>query len=200
MTVTKYLKSKGYQTCEYVESDGNQYINTGIYPSATTYFTSRIYIANNISNSDLVIFGTIAHPYRYHFGWVFPGFGGADDYDIRTYSYGGTVIEYSFNPGTRTITENESTYTISGSGTTMPSYPCYLFARNSKGSADKYIAARIYRFEIGTGSSAVRRYYPVYNTSTGAIGLYDLVSDSFFGNNGSGTFTKGADVMISDPV
>ena len=41
------------------------------------------------------------------------------------------------------------------------------------------------------GNSLVRDMIPVYDTEGDEYGMYDLVSQSFFGNDGGGTITGG---------
>lgn len=41
---------------------------------------------------------------------------------------------------------------------------------------------------------------PCYRKSDNKIGMYDLVNDTFYTNQGSGTFTKGADVVTVDKI
>ena len=72
-----------------------------------------------------------------------------------------------------------------GSGYTL------LVGRDRSGASSK---ARIYSIRIYIDGVPAMRLVPCYRKDTGEIGLYDTVSDSFFGNAGSGTLTKGADV------
>ena len=49
-------------------------------------------------------------------------------------------------------------------------------------------------FKIWNNDSLVRDFVPCYRKSDSVIGLYDLVSQTFFINQGSGSFIKGGDV------
>ena len=53
---------------------------------------------------------------------------------------------------------------------------------------------RIYSFEITSGSDVIRDLRPCYRISDNAIGLYDTITDTFYGNSGTGDLAKGADV------
>ena len=64
---------------------------------------------------------------------------------------------------------------------------CYNVAGNSAGKAQ----AKIYSAQIYYGSTMVRNFIPVERKSDGAVGLYDLVSEQFFGNAGTGSFGGG---------
>jgi len=49
----------------------------------------------------------------------------------------------------------------------------------------------VYYLKIKKHGSWVRDYIPVLNKETNKYGLYDQVSNTFFGNNGTGDFTGG---------
>lgn len=45
----------------------------------------------------------------------------------------------------------------------------------------------------GGSSTPVRRMYPCYRLSDNVAGMYDKLSDTFYTNSGSGSFTVGPD-------
>ena len=51
--------------------------------------------------------------------------------------------------------------------------------------------ARIYYMKITDGETLVRDMVPVRYDSTGALGMYDLVTNTFYTNDGTGTFIAG---------
>ena len=53
---------------------------------------------------------------------------------------------------------------------------------------------RLYYLKMYSDGDLVRDYVPCYRKSDSVIGLYDLVSKTFYTNQGSGTFTKGGDI------
>jgi hypothetical protein len=67
-------------------------------------------------------------------------------------------------------------------------YPIFLFGCNWNGSANYFSSARIKRFRIGTRMDLI----PVRVGTTGY--MYDRVSGTLFGNDGTGDFTIGPDV------
>lgn len=56
----------------------------------------------------------------------------------------------------------------------------------------KTLPTKFYNFK-NTGN-ANQDFVPCYRKADGAIGMYELISNTFFTNSGSGSFTKGADV------
>lgn len=67
----------------------------------------------------------------------------------------------------------------------------YLFCNKVRTA---YYNGRIYWFKVYRGSSLIYDLVPVYNIFTGEIGMYDLISNQFFTNAGTGIFLKGADI------
>ena len=63
------------------------------------------------------------------------------------------------------------------------------------GSVQLPLNGKIYYVKVKDKSTGalVRDYIPVYNVTTKEIGLYDLVNDDFYTNQGSGEFDKGED-------
>ena len=97
----------------------------------------------------------------------------------------------SFDEETISI-KNPSTLTFSSNGTIA------LFASNSNGTVDNYVAMRLYACRVHSQSSGptytyYRDFVPCIDPS-GAVGLYDLLGKKFYRNNGTGTFTAGPPV------
>lgn len=57
---------------------------------------------------------------------------------------------------------------------------------------------KIYEFKITSGSNLIRDLRPCYRISDNAIGLYDMITGTFYGNSGTGTLSKGSDLYISE--
>ena len=55
-------------------------------------------------------------------------------------------------------------------------------------------SGKIFSLDFYDGNSRTIGLIPCYRKSDGAIGMYDTISQTFFTNGGTGTFTKGADV------
>lgn len=96
----------------------------------------------------------------------------------------------------RTNGDYATSFTYGDSLSLAPLY--FLASRSAGGRAESFTYCKLYKLEITGEGTPLRDYYPCYNISTGEIGLYDMVSDSFFGNNGTGVFLKGADIVLYD--
>lgn len=69
----------------------------------------------------------------------------------------------------------------------------YLFARNLGGQATSFADGKIFRYKHYQNMVAVRDMLPVRVGTTGY--MYDTVTGRLFGNNGTGTFQFGLDII-----
>lgn len=69
---------------------------------------------------------------------------------------------------------------------------CYLRGEEAELASSRNIV--FYGARISQGSEIVREYIPCYRKSDSEIGLYETFTGQFLVNEGTGTFTKGADI------
>lgn len=187
-----------YQEVEYIQSDGNQYIDTGINGGSTAeyeikmdglgslahsyeqYFAGDMYTSTSIgklyaSNSKLYFQGLPNPNQGYtNFGSIYNGI-----YELKVTMADGIVCNNIF-------------YRDYTTGATWGTLTFWVFNSHSEPSLGA--SMRLYYLKMYTDGVKVRDYVPCYRKSDGVIGLYDLVSNTFFINQGSGSFTKGGDV------
>lgn len=193
----------GYTRCEYIQSSGTQFIDTGIVPTANT--SIEIDYAFTTAESTVGIIGS--RPLNIG-SYMFYGFytGSNKVYQFRssnsaytnTYKTASTTRCTAKLSGGKCSITGGAAYsgTVSRNGTTTR--PIYIFALNTNGTANYHSKIKVYGCRIYNGDELVRNFVPVYNGS--AIGLYDLVNEEFYGNGGSGAFTKGPDAAAFDVV
>ena len=173
-----------YQRLEYLESNGTQYINTEVYPVSGKHAAMVNYMMTQKVNSrEQWAFGQ----WYYSAGWRCGG---------ATNSYG-------------THTKNTScgfTYTGGGVGTKVlgmstncpitSEFPMYLFAQQSAGNAEYVDASyfRIYECRIWENQKLIRDFIPCYRKSDGKPGMYDIINNVFYINQGTGEFIIGPEV------
>lgn len=189
-----------YQEVEWIEGDGNPYIDTGLKPSNT--FGFNIAFSRQDVESDYATIGC-----RQATGntcWIGMAY-------KQPYAYWGSaqLVNYSkiptFSPyeridtsvnykNSRTVKIN-NTDCLQGSISTLSTFTrnFLLFGRNNSGTIQPR-ACRIYAAEFTSGNDVVANFIPCYRKSDGVIGMYDTIGKVFHTNSGSGTFTKGADV------
>ena len=191
---------------DYVESDGNQYIDTGVNGRAGTKVEMEFNANDDNGNPSYLLssYGNSTHMNFCYFGsGLNVGFGGVsynrywNSYARNTkYAYG---AEYSLAQGVsawRSVangTPDEKTDTTTGG--TDSGLNLFAFARNNAGTADGYSSVKLYSMKIwqtddGGAYKLVRDYVPC--KKNGEAGLYDKVTKSIFYSRGTKPFIAGA--------
>lgn len=97
---------------------------------------------------------------------------------------------------TRTINDVTNTYAATNNSL-LKGVSIYIFADHDTTYGARYScssAVRAKSFKITDDNNLVRDFIPCYRKSDNEIGMYDVINDVFYTNQGTGTFTKGADV------
>lgn len=183
----------------FLESNGTQFIETGIIPNGTTGIKVKIlqsgtadtYYAGlrNDSGNTRWCLGTSSRQYA--------GYGGVVSAS-QTMISGATENSLNYlndrkficTNGTDTNTGNLSTLSFT------PAYNIRLFG--SAGTTGNYTkwSGKIYWAKISQGSNVVMDLIPV---RIGQVGyLYDKISGQLYGNKGTGVFILGADVSVNE--
>ena len=178
----------GYTRLEYIESTGTQYIDTGF--MATNL--SRIVIDFTYLGGD-VVFGA------YNTGGA--GAVGMQNLSGSWYQYYGssggvTSVAAAVNKRYK-ADYNQNVATINGvvgrtaaANSFTGTNPVILFGIQNAGTVGFLSKLKLYECKIYENGVLSRSFIPV-KTKSGAIGLYDEVSSSFYPNAGAGTFTAG---------
>lgn len=186
-----------YQQVEYIESTGTQWIDSGVIGNSNTKIVSKLSFNPNV---DVQIMGS---------GWLADqriNFGkrtGNNTYSIAIGSWLNSSITLDNNyhlievdvPNKIGKIDNEtldfSSYSYTGENQNIG-----IFARIRTGDVDYYCNSKCKTFQIYDNNVLVRNFIPCYRKSDNEIGLYDLVTKSFYTNQGTGTFFKGG--IITD--
>lgn len=188
----------------YLQSDGNQYIDTNILPTSTTEMevsmrsstssTTEISCGSRVaaSNSAFVIYS------RYQEGNYWFALG---NYTGTPYSVSGTPAQKH----TLKLSATNTSCSVDGDikTTSLPSfsgnnYKIYLYKFNNGGSLASG-AGSIYSVKIWQNGTLVRHFVPVPSGmtigsyTTPSAGMFDIVNQQFYANSGTGTFTWGKD-------
>lgn len=196
-----------FQPVEYIESTGTQYIDTKYIPNQNTEIES-IFEINKFGENAIIYGGELGYGnnacHLYRTAGIFDvGFG---------YQQHATK---SFDINTKYITRvQKNKYYINGveynssalTGTFSSARKIFIFALNRASILrDSNAQKKLYSMTITENNTAIREFLPCYTTKTvtdvdgktcpsGTIGLYDLVEDQFYTNQGTGEFLKGEDV------
>lgn len=193
------LLPDAYQQVEYIQSSGQQYIDTGINGNAGIKITTRM-AWMTASNT---LFGSRTNTGSTRF--FVTSYNGID------FGYGNDKVV-----GIQIVTEHayDFVYDTIGAPDMIAFYVDGANVNNTTGILETNTTMYIFAYHRGNDNAVMNRssarYYsmkiedsngttlfegiPCYHKSTGTIGIYDLASDTFLTNLGSGTFTKGNDV------
>lgn len=188
-----------YQQVDYIESTGTQYIDTDIIPDVNTKLETNFAITDN---SVLNYMGSALNNNNGFFEFGMTGTGQASALFSVNSGDGAIISDYAdtnyhtyyVSNGLQKVDEVEGNNSIASFNDTMLSI--YLFRRHIEWEGTSYCYAKLKYCKIWQGENIVRDFIPCYRKSDNAIGLYDLVSNTFFTNAGTGTFSKGDNVEI----
>ena len=198
----EYVVPDGYTQLEYIESTGTQYINTGIILKQNYIVDLKANISD--ANSNIWLFGSDNNNTR-RFGIQADTDNGPLEghaiFCVDSWTDGKSVntnqllnIRYSLE-STQKFLIDDVLYGSKSNTVFDATLPLYLFADNRNGSAISLAKMKCYRFTVSlSGSTAINDFIPAKRNSDNAIGLYDLVSNTFFENAGTGTFVAVSEV------
>lgn len=200
--VTLWEKSglpSGCRQVKYLQSDGNQHIDTGIVgKSGIKSFIDFEYITGSMS--DYIVFGCSYgngstswnnrfYPASARDGvWVL-GYGDRLSAEVAPSFNKRYKVESELRVGKQTMTVDGETV-ISGTLTTTinKNLTMYLFGVNYCGKVKYYGGCRIYSCWIESDGVLVRDFIPILDANDKPC-MYDKVSGEFFYNKGTGNFT-----------
>ena len=194
----------GYTQVEYIRANGTQYIDTGVIANSprTAQFDVE-FMSRGVTqtpcgaqknNANAMIFANI-----YYYGLTF-------SYGASSTGLGNLTNNKKYNFVT-TLRNGYQTLALDGanqgqmtrSGDLVNDIPFYLFANNNNGTPTGLCDARIYRCAIHNGNTTntpkLCDLIPCREEATGKYGMYDLISNTFLGNQGTGDFEGGADTQ-----
>lgn len=199
--VQVFPPNSNYEFVNYIESNGTQYINTGIAPSATQKYRIKYTF---LEDANLVAFGSRTSGtysnstnqvyYNYSSDTDFYLFVGNKNNGGRTDFGTSSVLkdsDFTFDLKNGSFKNNSTSNTgsLNVALTSTPTYPLFLFALNGIGSPVAMGDMRIYSFMLYDNDILTLDLHPAIRIADSVVGMYDMVSDSFFTNAGSGTFT-----------
>ena len=193
----------GYTELEWLQSDGACCIDLGVISYGNDEVEHKFQRPSTLESSVDSWFGSIQNSAavpRFSIGassssGIFAGF-----------NFTKPLAEYDNNIHIISLKKVSSTYYASIDGVTVsyvpssastnPSINSYLFARNSSTITYDGTGTRIfYHKQNRYDGTPLLDLVPAKRDSDNALGMYDLVSNAFLGNSGTGTFTGGPEVI-----
>lgn len=180
-----------YQEVEWIQSAGTEWIDTGVKGNQDTRLVADYQLTSLAQPKRF--FGCrdnnmfyIAYETNLFFGYDIHIIQSTANTDLNRH-----IIDFNQN---NVYVDDVNVYTfIKTSFTTTENLA--LCSAYYNGTYNNGTLAKHYNYKIYQGSTLVRNFVPCYRKSDSVIGLYDLVSGTFFTNSGTGTFTKGPDVI-----
>lgn len=194
-TGSKIIKSgtlpQDYIKLKYIESTGNQYINTNVLPDVLTDFEIEFENLNENSTDEKIIIGCGDTPLFFNLSIKENGI---------LYEYGDTSNIYNFESdilnrrfkiskkGQNIYLNNELLLTSNYIGILFQNLPIYLFARNKGANTiDRISKMKLFSCKIFEDGNIIRNFVPCQK-SNGQVGLFDLINGNFYGSSGLDNF------------
>ena len=187
-----------YTKLGYIQSTGTQWIDTGVNPKIKPRVVAKFKFINN---NDTDYWGNNAINGSAYYA----------DFSSRNlsyYRYGSTtyqnvpcqvglnelhiwdVSKEVYVDGVLKFT-SQNTYTYNASQSNI-----YIF---KAARANYYSSYQLYDFQLYDGDDLVRHFIPSKRNSDNVVGLYDMVTKTFFTNSGSGDFIEGPEIYEGLP-
>ena len=179
-----------YQRVAYLESSGTQYIDTGLKPIAGEVIEITF---QYVGTQSTIVFGcrTDASNGKFTIGSgssgtkIYAALGSAGNTNLADYDTAQHTVVLNAGTGKAKI---DNSAEVSVGTFSENNLNIHLFACKDSSSVSYKSTARIMSVKIGDRA----HFFPVKSNSVGY--MYDLVSGALFGNDGTGSFTIGADV------
>lgn len=201
--------SEDYQQIEYLQSSGNQYIDTGLQPTNTlsadivytdTSATGSNYVLGSRSTSSSTIMYAISGTQSgLKISAVFAGQGSSytitrvanEKYHIHIVPEYDQTNGYRLYANLEDITSNQmyevyTPYVADGVDDTVPNI--HVFGYNSN---NIHKGMQLYTLKFTDNKALMRSFIPCINKTTNKAGLCDLVESKFYGSKNSNDFSAG---------
>ena len=187
----------GYDVLEYIESTGTQYIDTGYVTTSADYTYELDMVPTKIggfySYMGFMASGTTPRAGIHEYSNVFMlGANATTNSSTTPVVNERVVLKGHFKSGAQKLYKNgtliaSNSTSFNHSSNTLSTH---IFGRNYS-SGRNLASIKLYSAKIYEGSTLVRHYIPVRRQSDSALGLYDILTNTFCANSGSGTFING---------
>lgn len=198
---------EGFTQIEYIEGTGTQYIDTGFYGTQNSGVYVRFAITDLTSEGSARVFGTrngTAGTGAFAFISSYNGSSlPSDKFYIGSNGYASwsTNLDTNWHEVSCNIENDKKVYfdgnlIITGSDTAYTSNgQASIFRTYNRTAYSAAATAKISIVQIYENAVMIHNYIPCRRDSDDELGMYDLVSNTFLGNSGTGTFTGGQEVI-----
>lgn len=174
-----------YQEVEYIESTGEQYIDTGVPVNDNNSFDITFARVSNTTGIYLLSQGNVSIRLQT------PGF----YWFTKNYNFSGDAPTDTFinvKCGYNYCKLNDTNLSGTTDSDTVTGNTVWLFAKNT---GESFTSAKVKNLKIYNSSNVlVRDLISCYRKDNNTIGMYDIINNKFYINNGSGDFIKGSNI------
>lgn len=199
-----------YQQVEYIEATGTQYLEINYIASNITSSKGAFQLTDISTGAMLFGSRTSAQSNAYGFNW------GGNEQPYRYYNtfYMATTVngitdkeidleKHTFEKlGVELYIDDEfiSSRSQYVSTTFETPYKMIVFGCNTKGTIGLFASAKMYNLQFYDNDILKVDLVPCYRKSDNVIGMYDMVTGTFYTNKGTGTFLKGENIYSGEPT
>lgn len=178
-----------YQEVEYIESTGTQYIDTGI--ASTQYITAHLDMQfTEYSSSSMIIIAWSTGAGRWFGKGALNKYGGGTGAVSDVDALLRKEIDVFFTSSTTGFTIDGVTYSKAVTSSKSNGYTMFA-GRNVSTGVSYYASAKLYKATIQENGVTIRELVPCYRKSDNKPGLYDMVENTFYTNQGTDEFITG---------
>lgn len=201
---------EGYQEVEYIQSSGTQFIDTGIKPSANIKTVIDLDRSIDVVGQQIILWSALKSGsstwYRYVFSSAYSSSSLSYYVMVGTTTTSWYLLNGSESQGgkigrvTAVIDIPQKLVYIEGLGrttsiTTNPTFSTSmpnLSILGSSATGTGGFVGKLYLCKLYSSNSLVRDLVPCIQESTNKVGLYDLVTNKFYENQGTGDLIAGS--------
>jgi hypothetical protein len=190
---------------DFIQSSGSQYINTGVIPNATTEIEMQYSVQSILSNGCHMLSNSnfyFPFPRSYDGEYSFLASRLGRSLKITLVPTVNTIYTIKAFPSNKVIINGTEYGTLEHGGGTSTE-PLYMNTfGGAPGNAAYTAPAKLYYCKIWQNGALVRDFIP-YNSSSGEVGMLDLVENKLYKSDGTAQFTAGnlmGYVLRSDSV
>ena len=199
-----------YTQVDYIQSSGTQYIDTGVNADYKLSIKTEFSNLSQSSYQGAMSGNNATNRVRHHLQITSTGnviyWAGLTDSGCSTTIITGTDYDSSKKYNIFADIYNQKYYLdgteISGnfnSNNFDTELNYYLFGRNTNNVVSNMVTMKMYSCKIYYNNVIARDFIPCYRNSDNEVGLYDLVNNVFYTNQGTGDFTYGSVASIPNP-
>ena len=195
----------GYTLLAYIESTGTQAILTDYMPLGDDTIEVDYTLTSLSQGGDKFIIGSRPSTSAENVDFWVETYGAANSWYVRYGSEASVSAAFQSGDNTGTFSLTKNLFKINGTTRLTPSYngdpvyPMSIFARRNRDNtvwAGAYV--QISNVRVYGSNNALKHNYVPVKRSDNVIGMYDLVFEQFFTNQGTGDFTAGS--TVNDPI